>query len=374
MPSIAFLALYPLSPNRIGGMDRFFWRLDRYARQSGWRITWLFPEGGDHNHYLERGFDIVSLPAEGFLDAATAYLAGRNGLDLLVSVFVEYATRYAVKWRRSGVRRYLALDHMSRRVRRDIKSGPWKEAARGLITYPFIDGVVAISSFVRKDIVRRLGRRWNTTIFTVPNGVDTQVFYPAETGGRGPSDSLQIAVISHLIEEKGVQVLFRALRAACDRLQKTRVSIAGVGPYEQTLRRMVEELELGEVVTFLGNTSRQADLLRSADVSVVPSLWAEAFSFSALESMACGVPVIASRIGGIPEVVGKDAAILFAPGAADELTSALLLVAKDQSLRRRMGEAGVRRVNEAYTLDQMLGGYVSVIGHLLADLVPNGTE
>ena len=374
MPSIAFLALYPLSPNRIGGMDRFFWRLDRYARQSGWRITWLFPEGGDHNHYLERGFDIVSLPAEGFLDAATAYLAGRNGLDLLVSVFVEYATRYAVKWRRSGVRRYLALDHMSRRAGRKIKSGRWKEATRSLVTYPFIDGVVAISSFVRQDIVRRLGRRWNANVFTVPNGVDVRVFYPAENGAREPSDFLHIAVISHLIEEKGIQVLFQALRAARDRLPKTRVSIAGVGPYEQTLRRMVAELGVGDTVTFLGNTSRQADLLRTADVSVVPSLWAEAFSFSALESMACGVPVIASRIGGIPEVVGNDAAILFAPGAVDELASALLSVTKDPDLRKRMGEAGVRRVNEAYTLDQMLGGYVSVIGHLLAESVPNGTE
>ena len=366
MPSIAFLALYPLSPGRIGGMDRFFWRLDRYARQSGWQITWLFPEGGDHSHYLERGFDIVPLPAEAFLDAATAYFAGRKGFDLLVSVFVDYATRYPIKWRRFGVRRYLALDHMSRRVRRNIKSGQWKEVARGLTVYPFIDGVMAICSFVREDIVRRLGRRWNAKLFTVTNGVDVQVFYPAETGDPGPSDSLHIGVISHLIEEKGIQVFLQALSAVRDRLQ-TRVSIAGVGPYEQPLRRLVEDLALGEVVTFLGNTSRQADLLRTVDVSVVPSLWAEAFPFSVLESMACGVPVIASRIGGIPEMVGKEAAMLVSPGAVDELASALLCVASDRSLRRRMGEAGVRRVNEAYTLDQMLGGYVSVMRYLLAD-------
>src|ERR1035437_7861436 len=182
MPSIAFLALYPLSPGRIGGMDRFFWRLDQYARQSGWQITWLFPAGGDCSHYLDRGFKIVPLPAETFLEAATEYLASQRGFDLLVSVFVEYATRYAIKWRSSGVRRYLALDHMSRRAGRKIKSGRGKEATRSLVTYPFIDGVVAISSFVRQDIVRRLGRRWNANVFTVPNGVDVRVFYPAENG------------------------------------------------------------------------------------------------------------------------------------------------------------------------------------------------
>jgi glycosyltransferase involved in cell wall biosynthesis len=367
MPRIAFLAFYPLSPNRIGGMDRFFWRLDQYARLSGWRITWLFPAGGDHSHYLERGMEIVSLPAETFLAAAAEYFAASPGFDLLVSVFVEYATRYAVRWRRCGVRRYLALDHMSRRVGWKAAPADWKDAAKGATVYPFIDAVIAVCAFVKQDIVRRLGRRWDGKVFAVANGVDTQVFYPAQTRAPDNDGGLHLAVIAHLIEEKGIQVLFEALRSARYRVSNMTVSIAGSGPYEDQLRGLVSDLGLDNRVSFLGATSRQADLLRTADVSIVPSLWAEAFPFSVLESMACGVPVIASRIGGMPEMVGKDAALLFGPGNADELASSLAAVAEDGGLRRRMGEAGVERTKAAYTVEHMLGGYVSVMRHLLAE-------
>jgi len=117
------------------------------------------------------------------------------------------------------------------------------------------------------------------------------------------------------------------------------------GPTE----RLVQELALGDRVRFVHGISDDelGELIATSEISVVPSLY-EGFSLPAVEHMACGTPLIASRTGALPEVVG-DAAILVTPGDAEELAAALRRLHDSPELREKVGRAGYDRVQERFT-------------------------
>jgi glycosyltransferase involved in cell wall biosynthesis len=116
--------------------------------------------------------------------------------------------------------------------------------------------------------------------------------------------------------------------------------------------RMVERLSIKDSVRFVSGLSdtELAAVVGSAEVACVPSLY-EGFSLPTVEAMACGTPLVVSRAGAIPEVVGEDGACadLVAPGDAEELAQALGALLDDPGRRHRMGEAGRRRALETYS-------------------------
>jgi glycosyltransferase involved in cell wall biosynthesis len=134
--------------------------------------------------------------------------------------------------------------------------------------------------------------------------------------------------------------------------------------------RQVEAIGLGDAVRFATGLDHAeiAALLASAEVAVVPSLY-EGFSLPAVEAMACATPVVATRTGAVPEVVGDDgaAALLVAPGDADGLAAAIAWLLKDPARRARMGAAGRRRVAERFTwravADQTVAYYADIASH-----------
>ncbi|HEX9636000.1 MAG TPA: glycosyltransferase family 4 protein [Acidobacteriota bacterium] len=166
-----------------------------------------------------------------------------------------------------------------------------------------------------------------------------------------------VVYAGRLAQEKGVDVLLRAAARA-----KLRVLIAGDGPERARLERLVEELGLG-YTPFLGHleASRLRELVAGAAAVAVPSLWYENFPFSVLEALALGVPVVASRIGGIPEiVVDGENGYLVPSGAVEPLADALRRLVGDPIRSQAMGQAGRARVAElcdpvrhAETLEQL---------------------
>jgi glycosyltransferase involved in cell wall biosynthesis len=172
-------------------------------------------------------------------------------------------------------------------------------------------------------------------------------------------------LVAHLIPDKGIQILVEALRQARSRLPAFHLSVAGAGPMESQLRSLVNLSGLTDCVRFSGSISSQAELLRSADLLVMPSLWKEACPFVALEAMATAVPVIASAVGGLPRIVGDGPGLLVPPGDAVSLADAIVRLAADPDERRRMGQAGLRRVMERYSVESMVDGqFAAMQAHL----------
>jgi glycosyltransferase involved in cell wall biosynthesis len=136
---------------------------------------------------------------------------------------------------------------------------------------------------------------------------------------------------------------------------EVKLTIAGCAPDSEYVTNLVKKYQLEDIVTFTGKISME-ELVRgysTAQVAVAPSLY-EGFGFPAAEAMSCKVPIVVTRAGALPEVVGEDgeAGIIVPPADHHALAAAIRQLLTDESLRRRMGEAGRSRVERHFTWAQ----------------------
>jgi len=207
--------------------------------------------------------------------------------------------------------------------------------------------IITVSRNSAADIVHDFGVS-PERLRVIPVGVDPAMFHPI-AGPRVPGRFVAVANANTPI--KGVPVLLDALARLRARRDVRLVVVTKTAPSE-LVARQVQTLRLGDVVRFASGLGHAevAALLASAEVAVVPSLY-EGFSLPAIEAMASSTPLVVTRTGALPEVVGDDGAagLLVAPGDADALAIAVERLLDDPSRRAGMGVAGRRRVAERFT-------------------------
>ena len=172
------------------------------------------------------------------------------------------------------------------------------------------------------------------------------VHYGIEPDGDPPpyaGELPRLLCVGRLIPIKGHIVLLRAFADAKKELPELQLDIAGRGPLEPALHALARELGVGEAVRFLGHVTPIQGAIEQASVVVVPSM-GEGFGMVALEAMERARPVIAASIGGLGEIVRDgETGVLVPAGEAEPLGAAIVRVAGDPALARRMGEAGRQR-------------------------------
>jgi glycosyltransferase involved in cell wall biosynthesis len=256
----------------------------------------------------------------------------RLGLPLVTSIHhpISVDRRIEIKAatgfkERIGKRRWYGFVRMQARV-----------AAR-------VGPILTVSSSSKHDIVRDFGAL-PEQVHILPLGVDDRYFHPRGQRVRGRI----VAVASADSPLKGVATLLRAVaKLATER--DVHVIVVGRPTPGGPNDRLAGELSLGERVRFVSGISDDelGELLSSAEIAVVPSLY-EGFSLPAVEHMASGTPLVASRTGALPEVVG-DAGILVEPGDAEELAAVFRRLHDSDGERERVGAAGHARVQERFT-------------------------
>ena len=203
--------------------------------------------------------------------------------------------------------------------------------------------ILTASASSRDDICRDFGVPAES-VRVIPLGVDTRRFHP-RPAPRVPGRIVAVASADSPI--KGVATLLRAFGKLATERDVQLIVVGKPNPGGPT-ERLVADLALGGQVRFAHGLSDTAvaELTASAEIAVVPSLY-EGFSLPAVEHMASGTPLVASRTGALPEVTGT-AAVLVAPGDAEELAAALRSLVDSPQQRARLSEAAWHRVQERF--------------------------
>ncbi len=225
------------------------------------------------------------------------------------------------------------------------------------------DRVVAVSERLRAELTDAYPAE---KLRCIHNGIDVETHrtpsqppIDREQLGVG-GDEFAVGVVGRLTAVKGIDVFLESARLIAQANPAARFVVIGDGPLRRTLERQAGGQGLSGRVIFLGHRDDAARIVGALDLLMIPSR-SEGIPMVLLEALASGTPVVASRVGGIPEVVeDRRHGLLCAPGDADALAQACMKLMGDRDAARTLASAGLRRVEEKFSASLMASRYAEI--------------
>jgi glycosyltransferase involved in cell wall biosynthesis len=281
--------------------------------------------------------------------------------------FAGYLSIYPWIAKLLGVPVVLFTDHKSRPVGFQLHRRPWKSRWKTrIVNYP-LKKIIAVSDFVYR--VHMASQSLEPGRFQrIYNGVDLELVRPG--GGADfrrrfgiGADRILVTQVSWLIPQKGVAELLRCARMVVDANPKVHFAIVGEGSSGDLFRRQAEELGLAGHVTFTGQLLRPLEegVYEASDIVCQASKWEEAFGWTIAEAMAFSKPLVATRVGAVPELVEDNVTGLLVD--RDDMAGMavrILRLAGDADLRAAMGAAGRRAVEQRFDLAENIRQHVAL--------------
>jgi glycosyltransferase involved in cell wall biosynthesis len=285
---------------------------------------------------------VASVGRDGALLQSDGYLAGalRAGGYRGRIVASEHGTLLLRQWMSAKQRMVRAADK---------RAGVWA-----------LDGLVAVSERMADDV---LSHPHPESVLTVPNGVDLSRFRPNVT--QTPSAWLRAGLAGRLVPGKGAELLIEAIARASD--TSVEAVIAGDGPERPRLEDIAAKLGVADRVRFIGTMVDMPAFWNTVDVAVVPSHppHVESFGLVAAEAMACGVPVIASRNGALPDIVlDGQVGTLIDERDVNALADALDAYSRDPELRKAHGRRARRSAMQRFDIRTCAAAYAELFRSL----------
>lgn len=203
--------------------------------------------------------------------------------------------------------------------------------------------------------------------YVIYNGADDRLFYPRQKrDGADGRTGVTVLYVGRVIPQKGVHVLLGAMSLLQKQGVDVECRIVGASFFGGSKANSYMQ-ELDKVapnnVHFVGYRSGEdlANEFRRADIFCCPSIWQEPFGMVNVEAMACGIPVVASNVGGIPEALESGAGILVPPDDAEALAEALVRLITNEGLRRRMGEDALKIFRRRFSWSHVRAQYLTVL-------------
>ena len=224
-----------------------------------------------------------------------------------------------------------------------------------------IDKIITVSDSVRHDVIET---NWDidmSKVVTVKNCIDLKMIDDIKISKMdarlklGISDGVVFGTVGRLVPTKGQAYLIEAFSRIQKKIPHSRLMIVGDGPLLKKLTKQAEKLEISSKVLFTGYRDDVLEILRGVDVFVLPSL-AEGLSIALLEAMASRLPIIASNVGGIPEVFSNShCGRLVPPKDVTALSAAMIEIGMlDGDQKEGLGEEGRKKIEEEFTADVMV--------------------
>ncbi|MCK4356192.1 glycosyltransferase [Candidatus Bipolaricaulota bacterium] len=191
-------------------------------------------------------------------------------------------------------------------------------------------------------------------LVVVRNGIDPMPFLQASGTGVQREPKLEVEPVLIFLGRLAPQKDLLTLLKAFERIPVGRLVLVGEGPSRSQVEQSVERTGLNDRVTMLGARTDIPELLAASDLFVLPSRW-EGLPLTIIEAMMAGLPVVASHVGGVAELVEDGVTGFLVPSEAPAaLAEALRKLLEDSELRKRMGKAGREKALQDFTLDRML--------------------
>jgi len=255
------------------------------------------------------------------------------------------------------------------------RSGSLSLSAR--LKYSLYQRVVAISAGIQQVLLNE--GISIAKLVCVPSAVDTRLYAPCgdgieterawflQTFGLGP-EQIPIGMSAQFIERKGHRYLVEAASLLVSDLPALRFLLFGKGALEEEIKRLVQARGLQEYFIFAGFRGDLPRILPHLAMLVHPALM-EGLGVSLLQAASCGVPIVACRAGGIPEVVQHGTTgLLVTPGDVKELCQAIRILVQQPEMRLKMGRAGRRLVCEGFSIERMVLGNLRVYEAVLREV------
>jgi len=382
-------------PDRDGEPLRLLWLIDSLAAGGAESLALAFARAVDPVHVrlvvacvrsiagnpLEAplrstGVRVVNLEARSLRDAR-AFLRLLRVLREERSELVHAHLAHACAWGSIASRivrvPLVATLHVGPHEGPRLSRATWRAAISERLLATRATSILCVSEAVRAQHAAR-GRLPVERLVVAHNGVACEDFVleraPAAASLRAEMGLEPDAVIASLVavlrEGKGHDVLLEAAPAIVERAPRTRFLLAGDGPLRPALEAEIARRGLGDVVRLVGHREDIPRLLAGSDLLVLPSLH-DAFPTVLMEAMAAGLPVVASNVGGIPEIVTDGTTgLLVPPGHPPALADALTALVSSPQRREAMGAAGRARARSLFSMEAWLsrlaGHYAQAIG------------
>ncbi|MEW6052261.1 MAG: glycosyltransferase [Nitrospirota bacterium] len=327
-------------------------------------VCYLGEDHGYHNTLTDLGYEVIHLgfskkSLEVFNPFVITKLSGilrRKNIDIIHCQKHKPTIYGSLAALVSGNISVIAHVHGLARTR------SWKRKLTNWFLLRGVKKIVAVSESVRKDVIKNNWGLDPYKVITVKNCIDLSTIDSIRIS-KGESraqlglaeDEFVFGTVGRLVATKGQSYLIEAFALVKERIPNARLVITGNGPLFGELQKKAANLGVASRVLFTGYRNNVFEMLRAFDIFVLPSL-AEGLSIALLEAMASGLPIIASEVGGIPEVFGNcKCGKLVKPKDVRSLAAAMIEISYlDNDLKKNLGANGRTRIEEEFTADVMI--------------------
>lgn len=356
MKSIAVVCKYRLEPDRIGGMDYFFWEFDDACKQAGISIIWFFPNSGSHGNYAN--MHIVEAGEYSCEDSFLQYVSqSSSSFDTVICHFLEICTAFYREVKERTAARMIVVDHNPRPIGGYSLRKRLRKRIKGMLYGKYIDIFVAVSEYTRRELIRDFGNTISKRIRVIYNGIDVeQVNVRKERNTFNPT----FLVACHLRESKGIQDLISAVNQLPTSIRANiRIDTYGDGPFRSELEKQVMDSALSNQFRFLGSSNRLFDVYHHYDYLIHPSHM-ECFSLGLLESLAANVPVITTSVGGNEEAItdGLNGYIF----EAKNIPQLKVIIENVYTGKQRITENTRQKISDYFTISRMVDQHINLTG------------
>lgn len=227
----------------------------------------------------------------------------------------------------------------------------------------FADQRVAVSADIQSKV--RACSRKPTVIELIYNSIEAPPPLPEDSRGEFltqwgfPADVLVVTCVANLREVKGHRYLLEAVALLEKRMPRLRLLLVGTGELQEELEQLARDLGIRDRVVFAGRRHDVPNCLAASDIFVLPSL-SEGTPLSILEAMRAGLPVVATRVGGIPEIVEDGRSAFLVPSGNPQALAEALLAVGESSVAASLGECGQQRFHDRFSRSTFIDRYAKL--------------